>query len=372
VSSHFLLAKVIIAFRWSTGRTTLELLYLHPAASHTSAVFFSSLRKRSVEVGVHTGGRHTSSTKKSTMPSCRMLPHGSYSLIPAILSSMAWLASLFQDGCDFSKLTGPTVQQLAINPKVPWLEVGLAAYREPYLNTQSGNWEVVYSGACFAYPDDGSVNRDTVWNAARAFDFVALVLGGGGCFFLWFATCCVFSRVTWRWAGYEVLLAAVAQCLSFLWFNTSLCHTEGNTCELFWGSKADIVSAVFWTVAAVSVFCHYPVPRDVRGDGVFRNGANRANPRGPTGPPSASQHDLSVGDEHDDAMFATEAGFASSSTRLPPPAAAFDDASTSTPPPSAVSDSPPRTMASGEDPREDSHPPLRGSSSRELKDIELT
>jgi hypothetical protein len=100
------------------------------------------------------------------MPSCRMLPHGSYSLIPAILSSMAWLASLFQDGCDFSKLTGPTVQQLAINPKVPWLEVGLAAYREPYLNTQSGNWEVVYSGACFAYPDDGSVNQDTARHVA--------------------------------------------------------------------------------------------------------------------------------------------------------------------------------------------------------------
>jgi hypothetical protein len=312
------------------------------------------------------------------MPSCRMLPHGNYSLIPAILSSMAWLASLFQDGCDFSKLTGPTVQQLAINPNVPWLEVGMAAYREPYLNTQSGNWEVVYSGACFAYPDDGTVTQDSVWNTARAFDFVALVLGGGGCFFLWFATCCVFSRATWRWAGYEVLLAAVAQCLSFLWFNTSLCHTEGNTCELFWGSKADIVSAVFWTVAAIAVLCHYPVPRDMLGrDGVFRSGASRGSPRHPTGPASSSDDaldDMGSGRDDPDPMGATEGGYASSSTRLPPPAAAFDSAADASTPalPPAAPDSPPRTMASGEDPRQVSHPPLRVSSSKELNDIELT
>jgi hypothetical protein len=164
-------------------------------------------------------------------------------------------------------------------------------------------------------------------------DFVALVLGGGGCFFLWFATCCAFSRGTWRWVGCEVLLAAIAQSLSFLWFNTSLCHTSGNSCKLFWGSKSDIVSAVLWTVAAISVLCRYPVPRGARrGDGVWRNGAGRSNSSMAGGVPPGT----------DDTASVSSSGTA------------------------------PRTTPSGEDPRQGSSAPLRSSSSKELKDVELT
>lgn len=181
---------------------------------------------------------------------------------------MAWLASLFQDGCDFSKLTGAMVSQIALNPDVPWLEVGIGAFREPRLDTKSGHWEVVYTGACYSYPE--TVPQDSYWTAAKAFDFLALVLGGGGTFFLWFSTCCIFSRATWRWAGYEVALAAFFQALSFLWFKTAMCHSSNSNCELFWGSKADIVSTVFWTVSALSIFVYYPIPKDREGgDGVW-------------------------------------------------------------------------------------------------------
>jgi len=206
-----------------------------------------------------------------------MLPHGSYSLIPAVLTSMGWLASLFQDGCDYSRLTGQTVSEIASSTDVPWLEVGFGAYREPTLNTKNGQWEVVYTGICFAYPP--TVPQDAYWTASKAFDFLALVLGGGGTFFLWFSSCCVFSPATWRWAGYEVMFAAIFQTLSFLWFNTDMCQSSENHCALFWGSKADIVSAVLWTVAAMSIFCHYPAPKtDRRGDGLWLESGAATDP----------------------------------------------------------------------------------------------
>jgi len=228
------------------------------------------------------------------MPSCRMLPHGSYSLIPAILTTMGWLASLFQDGCDYSKLTGDTVRAIATEDGVPYLEVGFAAYRQPTLDTKSGNWQVVYVGQCLDYPS--GVPRGSYWTAAMVFDFLALVLGGSGSLFLWFTAGCIFSRGTWRWAGYEVLLACICQGLSFLWFRSDLCHLDGNKCELFWGSKADIVSTSLWAVAAVSIFCHYPVPKEARdnGDGLFvdANG-NAIGPSGNTSLPSVEIQDNS-------------------------------------------------------------------------------
>ena len=184
---------------------------------------------------------------------------------------MGWIASLFQDGCDYARLTGDIVRTIAIQDDAPWLEVGFAAYREPIQNIETGEWDVVYTGSCLEYPED-VVDIDTNWNVAKAFAFLALVLGGGGTFFLWFNTCCVFSRGTWRWAGYEVLLASIFQTLSFLWFNTSMCQDPQNDCSLFWGSKTDIVASVFWFVAAVSIFCYYPQPKDVLGDGLMAEG----------------------------------------------------------------------------------------------------
>jgi len=239
------------------------------------------------------------------MPTCRLLPHGNYSLIPAVLTSMAWLASLFQDGCDYARMTGTAVGEIVLafeniayaggdigmnattnfTTVPPWLEVGIGAYRQPSLNTKTGHWQTVYVGNCNAYPfESGVVTQDLYWTAAKAFDFLALVLGGGGTFFLWFTGCCVFSPGTWRWTGYEVLAAAIFQALSFLWLDTSMCRTPGTNCALFWGSKADIVSTVLWTVAAMCILCHYPTPVDYRGgDGVWvEEGASAANVTGPT------------------------------------------------------------------------------------------
>lgn len=192
--------------------------------------------------------------------SCFLLPHGGYALIPTVLTTMAWVASIFQDGCDYAIIEGPIVQTITDDDdSVPWVEVGFAAFREPEYHADTDRWEVTYTGACTDYDLD-RVDLDPAWKAAKAFAFLALVLGGGGALFLWFSACCVFSKATWRWAGYEVLLAAIFQALAFMWFGNSLCKYR-NTCTLSWGSKADIVASIFWLLAAMAIFCKYPAPK---------------------------------------------------------------------------------------------------------------
>jgi hypothetical protein len=193
-----------------------------------------------------------------------MLPHGYYSLVPAVLTTMAWMASLFQDKCDFSRVTGEIVAALADADDTPFLEVGFSAYREPIFDGNTGKWHVVYTGKCLEFPDgDDILDQDMSWNAAKICGFFASVLGGGGTFFLWFSTCCIFGRATWRLAGYEVLLAAIFQSFAFLWFNTDMCQDSDNSCSLFWGSRADILATSFWTLAALLIFCYYPVPKEL-------------------------------------------------------------------------------------------------------------
>lgn len=182
---------------------------------------------------------------------------------------MGWLCSVFQDGCDFAQLEGDLVLEIASQPEATYLEVGFKAFREPFLDG-----EARYMGPCTAYPD--TVNQDQIWQIAKGFAFFAQVLGLSSCLFLWFSTCCVFSRGTWHLASIQIGLAALCQACSFLWFRTDIC--QENTCNLFWGSKTDIAASVFWAVASVMMCCKYPEPHHddspMTGDGL-----ERPNPR---------------------------------------------------------------------------------------------
>jgi len=197
---------------------------------------------------------------------CSLLPHGAYTLIPATLSTMGWIASLAQDGCDYSRLTGPTVDDLTAGTAVvvvggiPYLEVGFNAYRAPQYWPQDNEWKVDYSSRCIAYDPD-VVNMDIFWKLGKAFEFFSLVLGGGGALFLWFSGCFVFSPATWRWAGHEVFAASTFQSMAFIWFATSMCRQEGNTCSSFFGSKADVAAAAFWLTSALAIYLRYPLPQ---------------------------------------------------------------------------------------------------------------
>ena len=283
---------------------------LHGNGSHESN-FSSSSKKRN----------------KKSSSSCRLLPHGHYTLLIATCSMIGWCSSLFQDGCDYAKVTGHIVTQLASRPDVPYLEFGLGAYREPHptgykVNSVTGSkditWETNYSGTCTEYPFDTN-EYDIYWKVSKGCAFLALVIGGGGTLFVWCSTCFVFSRGTWKYAGYELLLASFCQAVAFIWFfNTVACRTTsttstssyvnpnefdsntvdgddvGNitdtidgmtttaapsfspilsdgeaesgggasTCMMYWGSKANVIATVCWFISGVLVLMRYPEPID--------------------------------------------------------------------------------------------------------------
>jgi hypothetical protein len=190
------------------------------------------------------------------------LPHGSYSLLVVVLSSVGWLGTLFQNACDYAVVSGPIVQQLhptyTAGNDVPYLEFGMAAYRLPTTGSVVGNnhTDTSFTGTCSEYPPDELL--DGRWRAARVCSFLALVLGGGGTIFVWCSTCFVFSRVTWKWTGYELLLASVCQALAYVWFTTQMC--SWNTCSLSLGSQSDFIAVACWFLAGLLIVCKYPVP----------------------------------------------------------------------------------------------------------------
>ena len=135
----------------------------------------------------------------SSSSSCQLLPHGAYALLPTVLTTCAWLTSIFQDGCDYATVSGPIVQSMTNDKNVPWLEVGFAAFQKPDFNEETQTWDIAYRGSCIDYNEE-RMEFDSAWKAAKGFAFLALVLGGGGALFLWFSACCV---------GYEIDLLDV-------------------------------------------------------------------------------------------------------------------------------------------------------------------
>jgi hypothetical protein len=203
------------------------------------------------------------------MPSsCIVLPHGLYSFLPTLLTTLGWMAALFEDTCNYAKVSGDIVSSIS-ELKVPYLEVGLQAYREPTFNVATGQWESVHNENCIAYPD-AEITMDTPWVLAKAFTFLALILGGSSTLYLWISTCCRFSRGSWLFAGYQLAGACLFQILSFVWFQTQMC--AANQCQLFYGSKADVAAAVLWMIATLLILGHYPVPKEFPdGDGLVHS-----------------------------------------------------------------------------------------------------
>eukprot|EP00970_Alexandrium_tamarense_P005710 scaffold933_cov190-Alexandrium_tamarense.AAC.30 len=195
---------------------------------------------------------------------CRCFPHGIYVVLPAIFATFAWLSSLSQDGCDYARLTGPIVADITNNPDIPFLDVGFNQYREPLQHPTEGTWYVDYRLNCDPYNTD-VVNIGGVWSFSKVMAFLSLVFGGGGSLFLWFSTCFIFTKGTWRWAGCELVAATVCQSLSFVWFKVDMCHgNDGqDKCELNYGSKANILASIFWLASVVCIFGKYPKAKTI-------------------------------------------------------------------------------------------------------------
>ena len=206
----------------------------------------------------------TTATSASRPSCCRCLPHGPYSLFVATFAVMGWMAALLQSGCEMAVVEGPVVQQLYPtfneNP-LTMMEFGFEVYRLPvqvnatYVDPFGGR-SSSSEQQCAEYPPE--LTKDTIWVVAQLLSFVALVLGGGGSVFVWCSTCFVFSKGTWKWTGYVLLLACGCQVGSFIWYKSHIC--SWNTCTMSSGSKLDAISALFWFCSSFMVICRYPRP----------------------------------------------------------------------------------------------------------------
>mmetsp|Transcript_28126 Transcript_28126/g.46578 ORF Transcript_28126/g.46578 Transcript_28126/m.46578 type:complete len:269 (+) Transcript_28126:166-972(+) len=189
---------------------------------------------------------------------CRYVPHGFYSLIPAVLSSMALWTALAQDGCDFAKLEGGNVETIAGSDILPFIEAGISHYRAPLFYTAESEWKMVFTNECENYPDE---NIDIFVNLAKYFSLISLIFGGSLTLFLWFTTCMTFSVRTWIFCAVEATLAALFRAGSFLFLFSSICSGNESKCNLAFGSTMDIVGCVLYFVAALCLFAHYPDPK---------------------------------------------------------------------------------------------------------------
>jgi len=200
-----------------------------------------------------------------------------------------------QDGCDFARVQGPVVAELTPVGDLPppWMEFGIGAFREPSAQSlaemataNANNMNLNATGSssgsgsgsslslqfeqwynnlsegeknCQLFDEDTTEKFiDNAWTTARTFAFLALVLGGGGSLFLWASTFFVFSRGTWRWTGYLILIGSLCNSMTSLWYLTSIC--SWNTCTMFWGSKTSILASSLWFFGGLFIVCRYPTP----------------------------------------------------------------------------------------------------------------
>jgi hypothetical protein len=221
---------------------------------------------------------------QSSVPGCvdnyniRIMPHGGMILIPITLTTLAWVASISTDGCDYSRLTGPGVKILTGSSVVPYVDLGMNAYRIPEFYPASNSWRVVYNDECLSYQYSF---EDRAWLAGKRFSFLALWCGGASMMFLWVGTFLVLKPGHWKTAGVGVACAFLFQVFSFVWFNTSLCHTKSksieefksgedaetsaetgaSSCSLFYGSRCSIASTTLYLIASLMIlFGEYPAP----------------------------------------------------------------------------------------------------------------
>jgi len=220
-----------------------------------------------------------------------LLPHGLCPVVLVVLAAIGWFLSLWQgDGCNYAIVSGPIVDQLdpsytSRNP-ITTLELGFDSFRElpdivtigPSKNSSSSifkNFSATFTDgnstenlllkprqtSCILYPPEVAMGIvDSKWTTSRSFAFLGLVLGGASSTFLGCSFCFVFSKVTWRWTGYGLLLAAVFQILSLVtWFSTQLC--SWNYCGWSRGSISDLCASGVWMITGAAVICHYPAPR---------------------------------------------------------------------------------------------------------------
>jgi hypothetical protein len=216
---------------------------------------------------------------------CRLMPHGAIILVPAVCATLGLCASLADDGCDYARLRGASVEMLTGSNAVPYVDCGMSGYRVPGFYPAENAWRVVYTDECWMYPRMDLLS-DTPWVAAVWLRFMGLVVGMTTSMFLWTSTFLTLRPNYWQASGMGAATACLCQVCSFVWFYTRLCHTTAtnfddfeagrevelnendyrqdyhpSSCSLFFGSRCSITSSFLWAAAAAIVLLReYPMP----------------------------------------------------------------------------------------------------------------
>mmetsp|Transcript_186 Transcript_186/g.282 ORF Transcript_186/g.282 Transcript_186/m.282 type:complete len:232 (-) Transcript_186:764-1459(-) len=197
-----------------------------------------------------------------------LLPHGGYPLIPATLSAMAWISYLSQDGCDYARLEGPSTAKLGNQEgdydaqNIPFAEIGFSHYRVPIYDPSTNTLDTLYSGACVDYDFIDDWRYDLTWRIGSTFHKMAGIIGGTSCIVLFVTAICItLTKLQWNLVGIMTSIASICHAISLLWFTNNLCGSEGNGCQLFYGSISSILGSCLTGVAAISMFVKYPEPK---------------------------------------------------------------------------------------------------------------
>lgn len=210
---------------------------------------------------------------------CRMMPHGGKIVFPITLVTLAWVASLTHDGCDYARLTGPGVEILTGSASIPFVHLGMEAFRIPGFYPATNSWRVAYSSQCEPYTHYNII-ADRPWVTSEWLSFSSIVIGGTAMMFLWSGICLTLRPSYWKFVGVGSALASIVQMFSFVWFSTRLCHTttrtfldfqagrevelagsDASSCALFFASKCSIASICLYLSAALLILLgKYPTP----------------------------------------------------------------------------------------------------------------
>lgn len=182
-----------------------------------------------------------------------------------LLGLAAWIVNPLKSHCDYSKVSGPIVRTLT-NSSAPYILVGPEGYRTPSFDESMETWihKTITSDSTNEISDEclpldpEIFEKDTQWNVAVNLNLTAFVLGTIAAILSLPLIFVEYHRLAWRFVGWVYMFACASQACSLIWFLTEIC--DDNTCQLFWGSKADMLSIVLWYLAAFIMLMWFPKP----------------------------------------------------------------------------------------------------------------
>jgi hypothetical protein len=186
--------------------------------------------------------------------------------------------------CDFLTFTSnETVTIQGVTDTVT-LEFGVWYYRGwSYVIGSEG--EVYVFETCWNYPEE--TVYDANWKSAKAFNTMALIIGGMVVFVTMFAACSAPSKKIFQIAGMSNMVCCLFTGLSLLLLNSNACNNNLNvetfelafpvlnltfpdTCTMGVGAKTTISATVLWFVAAIAACMSGPNPQGEAADDLVK------------------------------------------------------------------------------------------------------